>query len=59
MFLSAFIVEAEAQTLKPSMRKDGTKSSIEAVGSTRKKRYVVQAEKNDNGICSIKKLEAY
>jgi type II secretory pathway component PulK len=56
---SVFTVEVEAQTLKPSMRKDGTKSSAEAVGSTRKKRYVVEVERNENGICSIGKLEAY
>jgi len=56
---STFTVEVEAQTLKPSVRKDGTKPTAGIVGSTRKKRYIVEVERKESGICSINNLEAY
>ncbi len=56
---SVFTVEVEAQTLKPSAEKSGTKINDNAVSATRKKRYVIELEKKINGLCSVKKLETY
>ncbi|RLD12356.1 MAG: hypothetical protein DRI44_00870 [Chlamydiae bacterium] len=56
---SVFTVEVDAQTLKSSAKDQNTKMNDNIVSATRKKHYVIELEKKTDGLCSIKKLEAY